>query len=50
MAWDDAEKTAFVEMQFRAQVAVLPQEHYPNTSFDVIVLDGQEVGRLYVSR
>ena len=26
------------------------REHYPDTSFDVIVLDGQPVGRLYVAR
>jgi GNAT superfamily N-acetyltransferase len=49
VAWSDAEKTAFVEMQFRAQDQYY-HEHYPNTSFDVIVLDGQPVGRLYVAR
>jgi hypothetical protein len=32
-------------MQFRAQ-AQYYREHYPNTSFDVILLDGHEVGRL----
>jgi GNAT superfamily N-acetyltransferase len=36
-------------MQFAAQ-AQYYREHYPNTSFDVIVLDDQPVGRLYVSR
>jgi GNAT superfamily N-acetyltransferase len=49
VAWTDTEKSAFVEMQFRAQ-AQYYREHYPNTSFDVILHDGQEVGRLYVSR
>jgi GNAT superfamily N-acetyltransferase len=36
-------------MQFAAQ-AQYYREHYPNTSFDVIVLDDQPVGRLYVAR
>jgi ribosomal protein S18 acetylase RimI-like enzyme len=36
-------------MQFAAQ-AQYYREHYPNTSFDVIVLDGRPVGRLYVAR
>ena len=49
VAWTDTEKSAFVEMQFRAQDQYY-REHYPNTSFDVIVSDGQAVGRLYVSR
>ena len=49
VAWTEEEKAAFVEMQFRAQ-AQYYREHYPNTSFDVIVLDGLEVGRLYVAR
>jgi GNAT superfamily N-acetyltransferase len=41
--------SAFVEMQVRAQ-AQHYRGHYPNTSYDVILLDGQGVGRLYVSR
>lgn len=49
VAWTEMEKIAFVEMQFRAQTQYY-REHYPNTSFDVIVLDEQAVGRLYVSR
>jgi GNAT superfamily N-acetyltransferase len=36
-------------MQFAAQ-AQYYREHYPDTSFDVIVLDDQPVGRLYVAR
>jgi GNAT superfamily N-acetyltransferase len=43
------QKAAFVEMQFAAQ-AQYYREHYPNTSFDVIVVDGQQAGRLYVAR
>lgn len=49
VAWTEMEKSAFVEMQFRAQ-AQYYREHYPNTRFDVILLDAQAVGRLYVSR
>jgi GNAT superfamily N-acetyltransferase len=47
--WADSQKAQFVEMQFAAQ-AQYYREHYPNTSFDVIVLDEQPVGRLYVAR
>jgi ribosomal protein S18 acetylase RimI-like enzyme len=49
VAWTEMEKSAFVEMQFRAQDQYY-REHYPNTSYDVILSDGQEVWRLYVSR
>jgi ribosomal protein S18 acetylase RimI-like enzyme len=49
VAWTDDQKAAFVDMQFRAQAQYF-REHYPDTSYDVIVLDGQEAGRLYVSR
>jgi GNAT superfamily N-acetyltransferase len=49
VSWTEEEKAAFVEMQFRAQ-AQYYCEHYPNTSFDVIVLDDQPAGRLYVAR
>ena len=49
VAWTEKDKAAFVEMQFRAQ-AQYYREHYPNTSFDVIVFDDQSVGRLYVAR
>ena len=47
--WTDEEKMAFVEMQFRAQ-AQHYREHYPDTSFDVVLFDGEPVGRLYVAR
>ena len=49
VAWTEEQKAAFVQMQFAAQ-AQYYREHYPDTSFDVIVLDGQPVGRLYVAR
>jgi ribosomal protein S18 acetylase RimI-like enzyme len=47
--WDEESKRAFVEHQFNAQ-----DEHYrsnyPGASFDVIEVDGQRAGRLYVHR
>jgi ribosomal protein S18 acetylase RimI-like enzyme len=49
VSWTDEQKAAFVQMQFAAQ-AQCSREHYPNTSFDVIVLDDESVGRLYVAR
>ena len=45
VAWTETEKSAFVELQFRAQDQYY-REHYSNTSFDVIASDGQSVGRL----
>ena len=36
--WTEEEKAAFVQMQFAAQARHY-REHYPDTSFDVIVLD-----------
>jgi GNAT superfamily N-acetyltransferase len=47
--WDAAQKAAFVEMQFDAQHAYY-QEHYAGAAFDVILVDGQPAGRLFVSR
>lgn len=47
--WSDAEKQAFVEMQFDAQDRHY-REHYAAASFDVVLLDGMAVGRLYAAR
>ena len=47
--WDAAQKAAFVRMQFDAQHAYY-QEHYAGAAFDVILVDGQPAGRLYVAR
>ena len=47
--WDDALKRAFVEHQFDAQTAHYSAE-YENARHDVILLSGEPVGRLYVSR
>ena len=49
MPWDAAQKTAFVQMQFAAQHAYY-QEHYAGADFDVILVDSQPAGRLYVNR
>ena len=47
--WDEAQKTAFLQMQFTAQHRYY-QEHYSHTAFQVILRDGQPIGRLYVHR
>ena len=47
--WDDAQKAAFLRMQFTAQHQYY-QEHYPQAAFDVILVAGQPAGRLYVHR
>ena len=49
MPWDDGQKDAFVRMQFEAQDAWW-RENYPDATFDVIVVDGEPAGRLYVYR
>jgi N-acetylglutamate synthase-like GNAT family acetyltransferase len=47
--WDAAQKGAFLQMQFSAQ-----QKHYqayfPKAAHELILADGQPVGRLYVDR
>jgi len=47
--WSAAERASFLEMQFRAQ-HMFYQEHFPNASFDLILVDGLPAGRLYVDR
>jgi len=47
--WDDAQKDAFLRSQFDAQDAWW-RENYDEASFDVIVVDGELVGRLYIHR
>jgi RimJ/RimL family protein N-acetyltransferase len=47
--WDDAQKAAFLQMQFDAQHAHY-QEHFAGAAFDVVLVDGQPAGRLYVAR
>jgi ribosomal protein S18 acetylase RimI-like enzyme len=47
--WDDAMRRAFIEHQFSAQDAHY-REHYPGATLDVIEIDGEPAGRLYVHR
>lgn len=47
--WSEAEKRAFVEMQFAAQDRAY-REAYPEGEFLVVLVAGQPVGRLYHAR
>jgi ribosomal protein S18 acetylase RimI-like enzyme len=48
-SWADDVKDAFLRHQFDAQDAHY-RDHYDGASFDVIEVDGEPVGRLYVAR
>ena len=47
--WNDAQKETFVRAQFDAQDAWY-REAYAKASFDVVLVDGEPAGRLYVHR
>lgn len=47
--WSEAQKDAFLRMQFNAQDQHYRQ-HYSAASFDLIVLDDEPIGRLYLAR
>ncbi len=47
--WSDEQKAAFLRMQFVAQHRY-NQENYTASCFDVVLVDGQPAGRLYVAR
>lgn len=47
--WTDAQRAAFVAMQFDAQHRHY-QAHYTDTDFLVILCDGEPCGRLYLAR
>ncbi len=47
--WTDEQKDWFVLMQFNGQHTWY-QEHYVGASFDIILVDGEPAGRLYVHR
>lgn len=47
--WDDATKAAFIAQQFRAQSEHY-RAHYPGATYDVVVVEGCDAGRLYVAR
>ena len=49
VAWDEDQKAAFLRMQFDAQYSYYA-EHYPNAQFQVILLNGEPIGRLYLER
>ena len=46
---DDAEREAFLRMQFQCQHDHY-QVHFEKAQFDLIIWDGNRVGRLYVDR
>jgi ribosomal protein S18 acetylase RimI-like enzyme len=47
--WDTAQKNSFLLMQFKAQTSYY-QENYPGAQHQVILLDDQPIGRLYIQR
>lgn len=47
--WTDEQKAAFVAMQFDAQ-STYYREIYPDGAYGVVVVDGEDAGRLYVAR
>jgi ribosomal protein S18 acetylase RimI-like enzyme len=47
--WDDAEQGAFLRMQFDAQHKYY-QEQFPDASYQIVLLRGEPIGRLYVDR
>lgn len=49
VAWDAAQKEAFLRQQFEAQHAYWT-EHYRGATFEVVLVDGEPAGRLYVDR
>jgi RimJ/RimL family protein N-acetyltransferase len=47
--WTPEQKAAFVDQQFHAQHQYW-QENYEDTSWNLVLLDGEPIGRLYVAR
>ncbi|MEM8964681.1 MAG: GNAT family N-acetyltransferase [Acidobacteriota bacterium] len=47
--WSAAEKATFLQFQFEAQHKHY-LDHYADSSFDIVEVDGEAVGRLYVQR
>jgi len=47
--WTPDQKAAFLKMQFDAQHAYY-QQHYAGAAFQVILVDGEPAGRLYLAR
>ena len=49
MPWDKKQKDAFLRAQFDAQDRWY-RENYIGASFDVVLVDGERAGRLYLNR
>ncbi len=47
--WDETQKQAFLAQQFEAQHHHY-QTHYQGARFDLVLLDSEPIGRLYVAR
>lgn len=47
--WDQDQVDAFLQMQFTAQHKYY-QEYFTDASFNIILLDNQRIGRLYLDR
>lgn len=47
--WSEEQKESFLDMQFDAQHRHY-QEHFPDACFEVVLLGGEPIGRLYVDR
>jgi ribosomal protein S18 acetylase RimI-like enzyme len=49
LAWDDAQKEAFLRAQFDAQSRWY-REHYARATYEIVLVDGEPAGRLYLHR
>ncbi len=49
LPWDESTRAAFIEHQFAAQDAHY-RANYPGATLDVVEVDGEPAGRLYVHR
>lgn len=47
--WSSTQKEEFLQMQFKAQTTHY-MTHYPGAEFQVVMVEGQPAGRLYVHR
>ena len=47
--WNDAEKRAFLDMQFHAQHTYYHAQ-FPNAKYDLLVRNGEQIGRLYTDK
>ncbi len=49
LTWDDAQKAAFLRMQYAAQ-SLHYHTHYADCAFLIVLADGVPIGRLYLDR